>query len=497
MVQDWPRELAQARAAQAAGDLDQAVRRLSPARSDLSAPDEALRLLAGMLRVQGLAADAAAVLEVQVQRQPGSAVAEHNLAAALGDCGRAEESEQAARRALAKGGRAPETWLVLGRALIGQGRLDEAEEAFCSALRLREDFLPGFRDLAQLVWMRDGDIGSLARTLAPLEALARRRADAVLLLSSIQRDTLGDKAALDTLRPWLEQGSADIALAAAAAASGLQPALALEHARRALALSPQDPRARLACLASLIACGRPEAAAAGLCEYLLRDPGDQYARALLFTVWRMTGDKRALTPGDYRSLVQVARLASGGEATREDWLKRVASALRRLHPFRTHPFEQSVQHGAQAIIDPRAVGDADIDRLFEALREPIDAYIAAVRPRWRDQPADGAWRISGAWSVKLAAGGRHTDHVHPRAWVSSAVYIETPPEVDAGGRAGWLRFGAARIGGAFSLPAEHWVRPEPGTVVLFPSYLWHGTEPFGGTGERLTVAFDLQPASDA
>jgi hypothetical protein len=28
--------------------------------------------------------------------------------------------------------------------------------------------------------------------------------------------------------------------------------------------------------------------------------------------------------------------------------------------------------------------------------------------------------------------------------------------------------------------------------VLFPSYLWHGTRPFDGPGERITIAFDIR-----
>jgi tetratricopeptide (TPR) repeat protein len=490
---DWPSELAQARAAHSAGAFAKAAGRLSPALSDPAAPDEALRLLAASLRAQGQAGEAVAPLAALVGRQPVSSVAEHNLAAALGDCGRVIESEQAARRAFAKGGRAPETALVLGRALMGQGRLGEAEDVFRSALRLRGDFLPAFRDLAQLVWMRDGDVDKLLATLTPLAAMARDREDAALLLSSILRETAGDRAALDSLEPWLGRGSVEVALAAAAAASGLDPALALEHARRALAKAPSDPRSALGICSALIACGRAGEAIPDLERHLARDPADQYARALLLAAWRLTGDARALTAEDYGRLVRIYRLESGDEAGREAWLERLASALRRLHPFRTHPFQQSVRDGAQSMIDPRAAGDPDIDRLFEALREPIDSYIAGVRPPWMDRPGGAAWRISGAWSIRLGAGGRHTDHVHPRAWVSSAVYIETPPGMDGGDRAGWLRFGAARIGAAFSLPAEHWVRPERGTLVLFPSCLWHGTEPFRGPGERLTVAFDIEP----
>jgi hypothetical protein len=37
------------------------------------------------------------------------------------------------------------------------------------------------------------------------------------------------------------------------------------------------------------------------------------------------------------------------------------------------------------------------------------------------------------------------------------------------------------------------VRPEVGTLVLFPSYMWHGTVPFTSQQPRLTVAFDLLP----
>lgn len=497
MNRDWPSELVSARALRSTSEFAKALQRLSPALSDPMAPDEALRLLAASLRAEGRADDAVPALAALVGRQPASSVAEHNLAAALGDCGRAAESEQAARRALAKGGQAPETWLVLGRALMGQGRLKEAEEAFRSALRLRADFLPALRDLAQLIWMRDGDVEAVLGTLAPLAALAGDREDAALLLSSILRETAGDQAALERLEPWLESGSVEVALAAAAAASGLDPALALRHARRALAVGPLDPRAGLAVCAALIACGQAEAAIPGLERHLAGDPGDQYARALLLTAWRVSGDARALTAADYGRLVRVYRLEDGDAADRAAWLERTASALRRLHPFRAHPFQQSVRHGAQSMIDPRAAGDPDIDRLFEALRKPIDAYVAEVEPLWMGLPAGAAWRMSGAWSVRLGAGGRHTDHVHPRARVSSAVYIETPPEVDEGGRAGWLRFGAARIGAAFCLPAEHWVRPEPGTLVLFPSCLWHGTEPFSGPGERLTVAFDLQAGQSA
>ena len=41
-----------------------------------------------------------------------------------------------------------------------------------------------------------------------------------------------------------------------------------------------------------------------------------------------------------------------------------------------------------------------------------------------------------------------------------------------------------------NLPAQHFVKPVPGKLVLFPSYMWHGTVPFTGEDPRLAIAFD-------
>jgi hypothetical protein len=38
------------------------------------------------------------------------------------------------------------------------------------------------------------------------------------------------------------------------------------------------------------------------------------------------------------------------------------------------------------------------------------------------------------------------------------------------------------------------IQSRPGTLVLFPSYLWHGTIPFHAEQTRTTIAFDVVPA---
>jgi hypothetical protein len=106
----------------------------------------------------------------------------------------------------------------------------------------------------------------------------------------------------------------------------------------------------------------------------------------------------------------------------------------------------------------------------------------------------GRWAIKGAWSVRLRPGGFHHDHTHSHGWLSSAFYVEVPPCVNEPGQQGWLRFGHPGIPVSPPLEAGHVIRPEPGLLVLFPSYMWHGTIPFSGDTARMTIAMDIVPA---
>ncbi len=434
-------------------------------------------------------------LEQAVAARPASAVAEHNLAAALGDMGDAEGALAAVRRAFAKGGDAPETWLVFARALMSSSRLAEAEEALRQTLIRRPDYADALRDQAQLIWMRSGDARA---ALAAIDARLQSAPTAPLagLRAGIVRDIVGDEAAYRGLERWLTgPHPASLDATASAAASGFDPALALKHAEAAAGAAPGDADARVARLAALMACGRSGEALPGLDAHLATTPGDQYALALRYVAWRVVGDPRALSADDYRRLTAAFDLAGPVGQDREAWLAEATAGLRALHPFRAQPLGQSIRSGVQAALDPRFAGDPAIDAIFSALTDPIQSYIGAMAGR--DDPmsrrAGGGFEIIGAWSVRLTAGGRHSDHIHPNGWVSSALYVQTPELSPDQPRAGWLRFGACRLGIGLELAPEHWIEPKPGRVALFPSWMWHGTEPFTGGGERLTVAFDVQP----
>ena len=110
----------------------------------------------------------------------------------------------------------------------------------------------------------------------------------------------------------------------------------------------------------------------------------------------------------------------------------------------------------------------------------------------------GRFNITGAWSIRLASGGYHTDHVHPRGWLSGVCYVDVPAEIrDADpkvARPGWLRLGQPGIRTQPLLTPDLFVKPNPGALVLFPAYVWHGVEAFESPSARLTVAFDALPA---
>lgn len=81
--------------------------------------------------------------------------------------------------------------------------------------------------------------------------------------------------------------------------------------------------------------------------------------------------------------------------------------------------------------------------------------------------------------------------------MSSAFYVALPTTLGDGVAAqqdGWIQFGQPLEDLGLDLPPRRIIRPQPGCLALFPSYMWHGTVPFTGDDPRLTIAFDMQPA---
>jgi hypothetical protein len=85
--------------------------------------------------------------------------------------------------------------------------------------------------------------------------------------------------------------------------------------------------------------------------------------------------------------------------------------------------------------------------------------------------------------------------MHPEGWLSSACYVSLPACIrDDQAKPGWFKLGQSNLAlGTRDVP-DKYIEPMVGTLVLFPSYMWHGTMPFEEATERLTVAFDALPS---
>ena len=475
----------------------EAIELLAPLVSERTSDLSLLTYYAFALQSVGRFDEALIWLHQGVATSPASAVAEHNLAGALGDARRFAQSESAARRASAKGLDAAETWLVLARALSAQDRPGEADGAYREALRRRPGYADALGDLAKLEWTRTGDV-ELALAVMDAGIDGQPRTPALLLHRAKVLEYAGDLAGAEES---LAQALAIVDdpmlhVAAAQLAARSDPPRALEHAQRAFALRPGNYSVISTLCQARLAAGRPDEAAPLaqlLCE---RQDWDQYALALLATSWRLQGDPRYGDLYDYDRVVGSFRLDTpDGWPSLEAFLADMQQALEPLHPFRGHPIGQSVRGGSQTRQDLTHAADPAIRAFFQAIDGPIRRYIGGLGTGGDPlrRRITGGYRMSEIWSVRLRPSGFHADHIHHRGWLSSACYIALPSAVERG-QEGWLKFGEPGIPTAPPLGPERFVKPEVGQLILFPSYMWHGTAPFSGDEPRLSVAFDLLPA---
>jgi Putative 2OG-Fe(II) oxygenase len=171
----------------------------------------------------------------------------------------------------------------------------------------------------------------------------------------------------------------------------------------------------------------------------------------------------------------------------------LATRLRSLHIATAQPLDQSVRGGTQTDGPLFSRVDPEIRRLRTATEAAVADYAARLPQHDAAHPLLSAprrpVRFAGSWSVRLTGGGHHADHVHSHGWISSALYVALPDRSGDRDHAGWLTLGTSRALLPELEPFRR-VEPKPGRLVLFPSTMWHGTNPFAA-GERLTVAFDV------
>jgi tetratricopeptide (TPR) repeat protein len=444
--------------------------------------------------------EAREAIDVALQHEPQSRELRQRRALLLEQQGRNDEALRELSSLAAEALDTPQLLVQFCRALQFAGRDDESiallergTERWPADARVQ-------KLLAHAYWQR-GDGERCTRELERAIGKFPGELPLRLVAADVQRNAGNPRKALELLEPGLEIAPDHPALLTSI---GVllelldRPDEALSPLRAAAARAPQSAQVKRNLLATLLRLSQ-HAEAARLCDELLAAaPDDQLLIAHRATAYRLANDPRYAWLHDYERLVRVYHLAPPPEfAGIADFNSRFANRLELLHRAQVHPLGQSLFGGTQTGRNLPA-DDPLVAQFLAMIDTPIRDYISRLRPQDREHPADRRatrdFRIAGSWSVQLRPGGFHANHVHPQGWISSAYYLELPtmPAEDAA-QSGWLKFGEAATS-ALACPADHFIRPEPGMLVLFPSYMWHGTVPFESGGRRLTAAFDVVPA---
>jgi tetratricopeptide (TPR) repeat protein len=433
---------------------------------------------------------------------PDNPIAIHTLAMALNAANQPEEAERVVRQTLRCTRPTAPMHHTHARSLIALERFDQAELALRECVRLEPRLADAHNSLAQLIWMRTGNLIEATSVLE--QALEKNQYDdALLATKAALLQGAGDaRAAYACLAERAARRECPPALLIRAGLAALEfaPPTALKFAEQAMRAQPNNPTVRKLLCAAYLGVGDAAKAMAECATLLRATPDDQYLIAMQTTALRLLNEPGYAALCDYDSMVLSTFLETpAGWPDLASFLTDLTTRLNALHnPYGHRLLYQSLREGTETTQDLSRQDDPVIQALFHAFAAPIARYREhigqgedALRRRNR-----GASRYNGGWSVRLHRAGYHTSHVHPRGWISSACYIQLPDSMRAGHTAeGILSFGAPGMLTAPKLDAELSVRPEVGLLVLFPSYFWHGTLPFHSDQPRLTVAFDVVPGT--
>lgn len=470
--------------------------------SQRPADPQAWATLAMTLNGQNRLSEAEAVYRQAIAISPDYAIAHHNLGSLFVRMERAEEALAALGRAQSLGVKGFELAFNMGRALSQLYRNEEAERAFAQAVALNPLHVEAQLNLAKLRFMRADPLFS--RDIA--RAAAANPADAPLqmLLGTVLWRAGDYQGAERHYRELLVRRGADpdvrAALAQVLLETGHLKEAEVEAAEAAVA-KPQDARVVDTLVNILFARSRAEEAMRFIQAQRSRAPNDQGWIAHEATAARLMDQPLYRELYDYRRMVRTYDLQTPpGWSSIEELNAALLQAFSARHQFAVHPLDQSLRHGSQTARSLVTDQDPAIRAALQAFAEPIEDYRRSIGTE-AGHPLTarnvGPTRFSGAWSVQLRREGYHVNHVHPQGWISSAYYVSVPEEVhDVNTMSGWIKFGETR----FPVPGAHaetYIKPRPGRLVLFPSYMWHGTNPIHGSEPRTTIAFDAVPEKEA
>lgn len=446
--------------------------------------------------------DAVGAYGKALEAKPDYYRALHNMGVALRMQDRQVEAIDYYMKAMAIEPRVPELRYNLANALYELGRYDEADEQYRTAIALKPDFLDAHETLNQMYWehgkqdlfARSYEVGiksapnspELREALVKSLELAGNREEAAKVLDQALQD-VGEHAGLLRRKARLSASAGEFDES-------------VHYFTKAVAADANDQPIRMDFSRLLIQLSAYEEALKHLEAAEKLNPFDQEMWSYRGLCWRFLDDLREAWLNDYEAFVQPQVIDTpDGYGSLDEFLKELSATVTDMHITQVRPLEQTLRGGTQThgrlFFRPVPI----IQVLRQQLEKAIRRYIVSL-PDDPSHPLLGRksdnFRFAGSWSVRLTKDGFHVNHVHPAGWISSAFYVDVPDSVSEGdaNHAGWIKFGESGLSlGEDRERVARFIRPEPGVLALFPSYVWHGTEPFTDDGVRMTTPFDVVP----
>ena len=432
--------------------------------------------------------------------QPDYAEAHHNIGVCLRLQQRSSEALEHYKTARSLGLDRAELYHNLGNALVDTLDPNGAIDAYRAALEQNPTDLYSHLNLNGLLWQQDlleDYLKSYKDALDKHPAAVELRVAYATALMQQEEFEAAERLLTRGVRHSPESSELQSLLAYSQEGQGRWKDALKVHAA-AVKMSGSIPNHHISYARALLACQRPDEALQQAQLGAVQMPFNQRALAYLGLCWRMLGDERDQILNDYEGLVSVYDVPISTQfANAEEFNDRLTDVLGPLHIGKRPPAEQTLRGGSQTNGNLFDRAEPEIDDLVEGFRQCIREYIDQF-PQDIEHPLfsrrSEKFDFTASWSVRLARCGYHTMHTHPLGWISSAYYVQVPPEiVDSDAQGGGLKFGEPDIDLGDKGTARRTIQPSIGRLVLFPSYMWHGTVPFESDEPRMTVAFDVVP----
>lgn len=136
--------------------------------------------------------------------------------------------------------------------------------------------------------------------------------------------------------------------------------------------------------------------------------------------------------------------------------------------------------------------------IVEAVQHMIGSTLEQLRAGGLNRNFNGALHIYG-WANVSRNGNYHSLHNHPGSCWSGVYYVDAGESLTAQyPNSGVIDLHDPRPFTEMTfVPGEPYgqkysVRPESGTMIIFPGFLYHFVHPFFGKGERISIAFNTR-----